>query len=155
VAQLTERPPEWVETAPIRIQNSRSIAAPADAVWARIADHVTWPEWFTDLKGVKVTTASSGVGGGREVKLPGVTVRETFTAWDPPRQFAFTLTEGPRVMTSMAETITISGEGDASTITYTQGIEPAKGFGWLWKLNAKRMDSQMRKALDRLAALVE
>jgi uncharacterized protein YndB with AHSA1/START domain len=155
MAQLVERSPEWIGTAPVVVQNSRRINASADSVWARIADHESWPEWFTDLKSVKVTTAPEGVGGGREVKLPGITVGETFTAWDPPSHFAFTLVEGPRILASMAESITIEPEGDGCVITYAQGIQPGKGFGWLWKINAKRMNGQQRKALDRLAALVE
>ena len=154
MAQLVERPPEWVSSAPVLVKNSRSIAAPVERVWARIADHESWPEWFTDASSVKVTTAAEGVGGGREVKLPGATMREVFTAWDPPNHFAFSVVEGPRMLKSMAESITIEGEGDECTITYAQGIEPAKGFGWLWKLLAKRMDARQRKALDRLAVQV-
>ena len=155
MAQLVERSPEWIGTAPVVVQNSRRIAASADAVWARIADHETWPEWFTDLSKVRVTTAASGVGGGREVSMPGITVREVFTAWEPPNHFAFTVVEGPRVLAAMAESITIEPDGDGCTITYAQGIEPATGFGRVLKVMARRMNGQQRKALDRLAALVE
>lgn len=155
MAAKIERQPEWVATAPVTIHNTRRIDAPAEAVWARIADHVTWPEWFTDLTKVSITLGAEGVGGGRQVSMPGVTVRERFTAWDPPTRFAFTVIEGPPILASMAELLEITPDGDACTIAYTQGIEPAKGFGWFWKLGSKRMDGQMRKALDRLAALVE
>jgi uncharacterized protein YndB with AHSA1/START domain len=155
MAHLVERSPEWIGTAPIVVQNSRRIDASADAVWARIADHETWPEWFTDLSKVEVTTAASGVGGGRQVSMPGITVREVFTAWDPPNHFAFTVVEGPRILTAMAESITIEIDGDGCTITYAQGLEPAKGFGGILRAMARRMNGQQRKALDRLAALVE
>lgn len=150
----TERGPEWVATAPIVVRSSRRIAAPADAVWERIADHESWTEWFTDLQKVSVTLGAEGVGGGRKVWLPGVTMLERFTAWDPPTRFAFTIIEGPRMIASMAELIEIEPDGDACTITYTQGIEPAKGFGWFWKVASKRMGGQLRKALGRLDALV-
>jgi uncharacterized protein YndB with AHSA1/START domain len=155
MAQLVERSPEWVSTAPIVIQNSRRIAASADAVWAKIADHETWPEWFTDLSKVEVTTAASGVGGGREVSMLGIHVREVFTAWEPPNHFAFTLVEGPRILAAMAESITIEADGDGCTINYAQGVEPAKGFGAVCKVMARRMNGQQRRALDRLADLVE
>ncbi|MCB0965764.1 MAG: SRPBCC family protein [Ilumatobacter sp.] len=155
MAQLDERPPEWIETAPVVVRNARRIAAPVDAVWGRIADHETWPEWFTDLKTVTVTFAPEGVGGGRDVAAPGLKVRERFTEWEPPHRFAFTLFEGPPIMAAMAESVVLEPDGDGCTITYAQGIEPAKGFGWLMKLVAKRLDGQQRKALDRLAALVE
>ena len=154
MAQLVERSPEWIETAPVVVRNSRRIAAPAEVVWARIADHETWPEWFTDLSKVTVTLGAEGVGGGREVSVPGVTMRERFTAWDPPTRFAFTVIDGPRILSSMAEIVTIEPDGDECTITYVQGMEPAKGFGLLWKGLAKRMDASQRKALDRLSALV-
>ena len=155
MAQLVERSPEWIGTAPIVVQNSRRIGASAEVVWARIADHETWPEWFTDLSKVEVTTAASGVGGGREVSMPGVRVREVFTAWDPPNHFAFTVIEGPRILEAMAESIMIESEDGGCTITYAQGIEPAKGFGRICKVMARRMNGQQRKALDRLATLVE
>jgi uncharacterized protein YndB with AHSA1/START domain len=149
-----EREPEWVPNAPVVVSNSLRIDAPAETVWARIADHESWTEWFRDLQKVSVTLGAEGVGGGRQVWMPGVTVKERFTAWDPPTRFAFTIIEGPRVITSMGELIEIEPDGDACTITYTQGIEPAKGFGWFWKLGAKRMNGQMRKALDNLSELV-
>jgi uncharacterized protein YndB with AHSA1/START domain len=155
MAEKIERAPEWVPTAPVAIRNSRRIEAPAEKVWERIADHETWPEWFTDLSTVEITLGAEGVGGGRQVSMPGVKVRERFTAWDPPTRFAFTIVDGPVMITSMAELIEIEPDGDACTITYTQGIEPAKGFGWFWKIGSKRLDGQLKKALDRLAALVE
>ena len=111
MAQLTERPADWVSTAPIVVENSRRIAAPIDTVWARIADHESWPEWFTDLSSVTVTFAAEGVGGGRDVKVPGMTVKERFTAWEPPHRFAFTLFEGPRIMASMAESVVLEPDG--------------------------------------------
>ena len=155
MAAKIEREPEWVPTAPVTIRNSRRIAATTELVWARTADHETWTEWFTDLSEISITLGAEGVGGGRQVSVPGVTVRERFTAWEPPTRFAFTIIDGPKMITSMGELVEIEPDGDACTLTYTQGVEPAKGFGWFWKLGAKRMDGQMKKALDRLADLVE
>jgi len=154
MAEKIERNPEWVPNAPVVVRNSRRIDAPAEAVWARIADHESWTEWFTDLMKVEVTLGAEGVGGGRQVWMPAVTVQERFTAWDPPTRFAFTIVEGPRVIASMAELIEIAPDGDACTVTYTQGIEPAKWFGLFWKVGAWRMNRQMKKALDNLAELV-
>ena len=154
MAQLIERQPEWIDDAPISLSNSRRIAASPEAVWARIADHETWPEWFTDFSKVTVTSGAEGVGGGRKVTMPGATVTELFTEWEPNRRFAFTLVEGPPILASMAELVEIEPADDGCTITYRQGIEPAKGFAWLWKPVAKRFDGQTRKALDRLADLL-
>lgn len=154
MAQLTEREPEWIASAPVVVRNTLTVAAPAEAVWARIADHASWPEWFTDLKRVEVTDGATGVGGGRSVALPGTTMRERFTAWEPPRRFAFTVIEGPPALRSMAEEITIVDDEVGCVVTYAQGLEPTRGFGWLVKLVARRMNTQQRRALEGLAALV-
>ena len=155
MAQLTERPADWPSTAPIVVNYSRRIAAPVETVWQRIVDHETWTEWMTDLSSVTVTLGAEGVGGGRDAKANGMTVKERFTAWDPPHQFGFTVYEGPRVLTSMAETIDLEADGDGCKINYTIGLEPAKGFGWLVKQMAKRLGASQRKAIDTLAGLVE
>ena len=62
------QPPEWIDAAPIIVREEIEIAAPPSAVWARIADHETWPEWFTALDrverigtGVEVLSRHDGV----------------------------------------------------------------------------------------------
>jgi hypothetical protein len=154
MSNLPRREPDWISTAPIVVTRSRRIDASADVVWARIADHETWSEWFTALKSVRVTGEPAAVDGRREVSMSGVTVGEVFTAWEPDSLFAFSVVQAPPILASMAESVALTAEGpSACTITYTQGIEPARGFGWLWRLIAKRMTSELTKALDRLATL--
>ncbi|MEO6571593.1 MAG: SRPBCC family protein, partial [Ilumatobacteraceae bacterium] len=63
MAELPLRPPEWIPTAPIVVRRERAIAADAASVWRRIADHETWPEWFTALDRVRVIGSAEGVGG--------------------------------------------------------------------------------------------
>ena len=133
----------------------RRVAASCDAVWARIADHETWPEWFTALKRVRVTGEPAGVGGQREVSMTGATVREVFTVWEPGVQFAFAVVQANRTLAGMAESVELREDGDGCVVTYRQGIEPARGFGWLWKRILPRMRSELTKALDRLATLAE
>jgi uncharacterized protein YndB with AHSA1/START domain len=158
MAALEHRPPSWIPPAPIVVHRSRRIAAPAAVVWRQIADHERWPEWFTALQRVRVTTGAEGVGGGREVKLAkptSVTIGEVFTAWEPERTFAFTLVSAPRSLASMAEIIELDETDGATTISYTQGIEPSRGFGWFWKLSRHRLGRELDKALDALAVRVE
>ncbi len=155
MSTLPRREPDWIPTAPIVITRSRRIDASVDAVWAWIADHETWPEWFTALKSVRVTGEPAGVDGRREVSMGGLTLGEVFTAWEPGSLFAFSVVKGPPIVASVAESVALTAEGaGACTITYTQGIEPARGFGWLWRIIARRMNSELRKGLDRLADLV-
>lgn len=155
MAELPAQQPEWIATAPIQVVETRRIAASCDAVWARIADHETWPEWFTALKSVRVTTGAEGIGGGREVAVPGATFGEVFTAWEPGQRFAFSVIEASRTLAAMAESVELAADGDGCVITYRQGIEPARGFGWFWKLVQRRLRSNLASALDRLAVLVE
>jgi len=156
MATPMHREPEWIATAPIRVERSRRIDASAEAVWAIIADHEAWPDWFGALDSVRVTGEPAGVGGRRKVKSGAVTVSEVFTAWEPNVQFAFTAVSAPRVLRSLAESVDITDVDDTGcTVVYTQGIEPAKGFAWLLKYVSRRLSAELVKALDALAAKAE
>src|SRR6478609_3841576 len=73
------QPPEWIDSAPIRVERTVDIAAPPSVVWGLIADHVGWPKWFTTLDAVEVLGAGSGVGGGRRVTVKKLPLEEEFT----------------------------------------------------------------------------
>jgi carbon monoxide dehydrogenase subunit G len=155
MAELPVRQPDWIDDAPIRNAATRRIAAKPDAVWARIADHEAWPEWFTVLKSVRVTTGAEGVGGGRAVSMPGATMHEVFTVWEPSTHFAFAVVKANPLLASMAESVELTPDGDGCVIRYRQGIEPARGFGWFWKATLPRLRRELVRALDRLAVLAE
>lgn len=155
MADLPAHPPAWIDTAPITNRADRRIAAPASVVWARIADHESWPEWFTALSRVNVTGDPAGVGGGRTVSMPGLTVVEEFTVWEPERQFAFAVVGANRTIAGMAESVEIRDDPDGCVVTYRQGVEPGSGFGWFWKLALPRLRKELTKALAQLAASVE
>lgn len=152
---MTHRDPDWIDEAPLRIEVSRPVAASAPAVWARIADHENWSEWFAEIKRVEVTGDAAGIGGRRDVTLGPITVKEVFTAWEPEARFAFTLVEGPPNLASVAESVTIDATGDGCTVTYRQGIEARRFTGWMLPLLRRRMEPALRTALDRLADLCE
>ena len=154
MAKMVERDPDWIGRAPLHVSNTRRIDASPDAVWERIADHPGWTEWLTDLKRVEVTLGATGVGGGRVVSAPLVKISERFTAWDPGQRFAFTATDGPYPLLSLAEMVTIEPDGDGCTVTYQQGLEGRRWFGLIAKLVARKLDSSTRAALGRLADLV-
>jgi hypothetical protein len=155
MADLPVHPPTWIDTAPLRNVGERRIAATCDAVWARIADHETWPEWFTALKRVRVTGEAAGVGGQREVSMTGTTIGEVFTVWEPGVQFAFAVVRANRTLAGLAESVELRDDGDGCFVTYRQGIQPGRGFGWLWEPIRRRMRSELTKALDQLASLAE
>ena len=65
MATHREHPPEWIDNAPVTVERSVEIAANPEQVWAHVADHETWPEWFGAISKVEVTGEPSGVGGAR------------------------------------------------------------------------------------------
>jgi uncharacterized protein YndB with AHSA1/START domain len=126
---LTPRPLDWIDSAPVRASRSRRIAQPPATVWAAIADHAGWTEWFPRLVSVTPGEVANAVGGTRTVDLGAAAVEEEFLAWEPERHFAFTVTASTRPgLRSMVEDIRLTRDGDtACTVTYTMGVDPVGG----------------------------
>lgn len=153
---ITPRPPEWVDTAPVRIVVTREVPAPPDQVFAVIADHEAWPTWFEVLQEVEVPERGEGVGGGRRVHLPGMVFDEEFTEWVPGEVFAFTVTHMSRpLLTSLAERVRLTPVGEGRTrVEYVQGFEPKTWARPLLALARSRMRKGLEQGLDGLAARV-
>jgi uncharacterized protein YndB with AHSA1/START domain len=148
---MTPRPLEWIDTAPVRASRSRRIGQPPATVWAAIADHEAWPQWFPRLVGVEPGPVSEGVGGTRRVDVGLAAVDEEFLAWEPESRFAFTVTGSTRPgLRSMNEDIRLTRDGtSACTVTYTMGLEPAGG-----RLLRPVLQPVLRKTIsDALAGL--
>ncbi len=150
------QPPEWIESAPIRVEESISIGAPAEAVWAHLADHEHWPDWFTDLDKVEITGAASGVGGKRRVTAMRLPIDEEFTVWDENEQFAFAVV-GTKLpfLSTMAESVTIEPAKGGCRVVYRQGLQARRGFGRLLSLLWKRAPGQLQRALANLKTIAE
>lgn len=80
---------------PIRapIRSRIEIDAPIAAVWVRLADIATQPEWMTEMTAVRLTTPGpTGVGtrGEAKVRILGITVRDPVEVveFSPPHRFA-------------------------------------------------------------------
>ena len=150
-------PPEWIDTAPIIIERSVEIAASPAEVWGHIADHERWPEWFGAVSKVEVTGDPTGVGGKRRVTVKGgATLDEVFTAWDENERFAFAVV-GSKVpiLAALAETVDIEPAGDGCRVTYRQGIEVKRGFGWAVGQMAKVIGTRLAAALEQLRLRAE
>jgi uncharacterized protein YndB with AHSA1/START domain len=163
---LPVHPPSWIHDAPVRVAASRTIAAPAEAVWAVLADHEAWPTWFTTLTTVEVTGAATGVGGRRRVSIGRARLDEEFTAWESAREFSFAVTEVTMrptrlrtikvpVVRGMAESIRLTPIGDdRCAVVYEQGIEPTRFGAIVLKGAGKKMETTLHGVLERLEALV-
>jgi uncharacterized protein YndB with AHSA1/START domain len=152
----TLQPPEWIDAAPIRVERTIEISAPPEAVWQRISDHSSWPEWFAALDSVVVLGSPTGVGGGRRVTVKKLPLDEEFTAWDENEHFAFAIVRSKLpILESMAESVRIEPTNSGSRVIYRQGLQAKRGFGKaldvMWKQNAKQLDI----ALQNLKQLVE
>ncbi len=153
---MTTRPLEWIDQAPVRASRTRRIAASPAVVWAAIADHHSWSQWFGPITEVVPGETSEGVGGTRRVIVGKVEVDEEFLAWDPEERFAFTVTAstGPGLR-SMNEDVRLTPAGDdATTVTYTMALDPIGA-----KVVRPLLTPVLRRALDKalagLAAHVE
>jgi uncharacterized protein YndB with AHSA1/START domain len=163
---LPVHPPAWIHDAPFRVAASRTIPAPAEAVWGVLADHEAWPSWFTTLTTVEVTGSPTGIGGRRRVAIGRARLDEEFTAWEPAREFSFAITEvtmrPTRLRTirvplvkGMAESIRLTPVGDdRCAVVYEQGIEPTRFGAIVLKGATKKMETTLHAALERLEARV-
>jgi uncharacterized protein YndB with AHSA1/START domain len=162
MATHPEHPPEWIATAPVTIERSVDIAAAPAAVWAVIADHEGWPDWFGPLSKVEVTGAATGVGGQRRVTIgKAPPLDEVFTAWDENERFAFAVVGsklpflGALAESVEIEPISLDSGDDGSRVTYRQGFDLKYGLGWLAARGANRLGDHLSKALDSLETHVE
>jgi carbon monoxide dehydrogenase subunit G len=136
--------------------NTIEIAATPGDVWQRLADHVTWSEWFPSLDKVEVTGAPAGIGGKRRVTVSRLPLDEEFTAWTEEEQFAFAIVKSPLLfVAALAEDIRLEATDSGCRITYRQGIEAKKGCSWLAKAAFRSLDASTAEALNNLKSLVE
>lgn len=150
------RPPEWIDSAPIRVERSVDIAAAPEAVWAIVADHTGWPRWFTALDSVEVTGAADGVGGARRVTVKRLPLDEHFTAWNVDEHFAFAVvTSKIPILATMAESVRFEPVASGCRVTYRQGLQAVRGAGFLLGLMWKPAAKQLETALTNLRSLAE
>lgn len=153
---ITSRPLDWIDRAPVRLSATRRIQAPVADVWGRVADHESWPEWWSGLQQVEPGARATGVGGTRRVHLAGkVTIEEEFLAWEEQRRFAFAVTHmKPRMLRSLVEDVVLDPVEDGVTdVTYTQGWDP-KGGRLVQAVIRRTVGPQISDALDELAKLL-
>ena len=155
---VTRRPMKWMDDAPIRVTQSRHITASADAVFAVLADHEAWPQWFGALSAVEITGEPAGVGAERRVFIPGLgAIDEEFLVWEPGEAFGFSVIGMQRrIFVSLNELITIEPSGEGVLVTYTQAFDPKLWIALWWHIAARTtLPRALRKGLAGLANRVE
>jgi uncharacterized protein YndB with AHSA1/START domain len=154
MSALTMETIDWIERAPIRVEARAESTASPDKVFAVLADHERWPEWFPRVKKVTVLGRAEGVGARRRVALPGMTVDEEFIAWDPGARWSFTGYDArPRFTRSLVEDCVLTPLPDGGTaISYTMYLDPAGLAGFLVKRSIGVMRKNNTQAMQNLAA---
>jgi hypothetical protein len=151
---LVPQPIEWIHAAPIHIvAHAESSASPA-AVFAVLADHERWPEWFPSVRKVTVLGAAAGVGARRRVAVPGATVDEEFIIWDPGVRWSFTgLAARPGFTRSLIEDCQLDAlESGGTAITYTMHLDPPPVLRPLVRATAGLLRRNNARAMANLAA---
>ena len=151
--ELVTQTIDWIERAPLALEGrARSTASP-EAVFAVLADHERWPEWFPNVRHVEVLGQAEGVGARRRVRIPGASVEEVFIVWDPGVRWSFTGTRArPRFVQSIVEDCRLTAvEGGGTDISYTMYLEPTPLFRPLLAIAKGGVRASIQKAVRRLA----
>lgn len=157
---MTPRPPEWIDSAPIKTRASREIIATPEEVWAVLIEHTRWPEWFDALARAE-GTGGDGLGSTRSVWIKNWRIDEEFVIWDEPNSFGFTVLAADGPIGRFAETLNERVDvqvlsPDRVRVTYLQGWQPRSGFAArVLKSTAKRTTQQLRGALASLEDHIE
>lgn len=150
---LVPRTIEWIDTAPIKIEAHAETSASPAAVFAVLADHERWPEWFPSVKRVTVLGKAAGVGARRRVAVPGATVDEEFIIWEPEVRWTFTgIDARPRFVRSLIEDCRLTPlESGGTAVSYTMYLDPPAALRPLVKVMARQIRRNNTRALANLA----
>ena len=148
---------DWIERAPVSFSGSVTTTASPQAVFAILADHERWPDWFPLLKKEEVLgPRREGVGIRRVATFPGGKVEEIIIAWDPGQRLAFTATAvSPGIVRALIDDCRIEAAPSGTRVTYTTYLEPVSVFRPLMGLMKGLMGKQLDKGMRALAARAE
>ena len=130
----------------------RTSAAPA-TVYAIAADSSSYPQWggigsFEEIR--QGADTRYGKGSERIFRTAGLTVREEVVAAEPDRYIAYRLISGLPLKDYLGE-ITITPDGDKTSVGWYSSFIPPKGFGWFWRAFMQRTLGTMCAALVKEA----
>lgn len=148
---------DWIDQAPFSFSGSAMTKASPDAVFAVLADHERWPEWFPVItKTVVLGEQREGVGTRRLTTIPGGSIEELILAWDVGRRYAFTATAvHPAIVHALLDDCRIEPMQSGARVTYTVHLDPAGIVHPLLNLIKGLLGSQLTKGMHALAARAE
>ena len=148
---------DWIDQAPFSFSGSAMTKASRDAVFAVLADHERWPEWFPVItKTVVLGEQREGVGTRRLTNIPGGSIEEVILAWDVGRRFAFTATAvHPAIVHALVDDCRIEPVQTGARVTYNVYLDPAGMVLPLLDLMKGLLASELNKGMQALAVLAE
>jgi carbon monoxide dehydrogenase subunit G len=155
--ELEKQTIDWIERAPASAHGRAVSSAPPEAVFAVLADHVRWSEWFPHVRKVEVMGAASGVGARRRVHIPGAVVEEEFIVWEPGVRWSFTGTGAkPGIARALVEDCQLTATPEGGTaISYGMHIAPAPLLAPFMRFGVRALTKNLTTAMERLAARAE
>ena len=152
-----EKTLDWIGQAPFSFSGSAMTKASPDAVFAVLADHERWPEWFPVItKTVILGEQREGVGTRRLTNIPGGSIEERILAWDVGRRFAFTATAvHPAVVHALLDDCHIEPVQSGARVTYNVYLDPAGMVLPLLELMKGLLASELNKGMQALAVRAE
>ena len=148
---------DWIDQAPFSFSGSAMTKASPEAVFAVLADHERWPEWFPVItKTIVLGEKREGVGTRRLTNLPGGSIEELILAWDVGRRFAFTATAvHPPIVHALIDDCRIEPVQDGARVTYTVYLDPAGMVHALLDLMKGLLASELTKGMQALVGRAE
>lgn len=124
--------------------------APAERVFALLADAPSWSRWAPFEEAV--VEQGEGLGEVRRFRTGRVTSRERVTVLEPPRRFGYELLSGLPVRDYRAE-VTLATAADGGTDIRWHSIFDAMipGTGWLMRRRLGRFIAETANGLARAA----
>lgn len=109
------------------IHRSRSIAAPAQKIWAVLADFGALSSWAdnADHSCILFRGADGGpIGTARRVQVKREALVEQITEFDPPHALSYDIEGLPRALRRVTNRWTLTpGESDSTVVTLTSTVE--------------------------------
>jgi uncharacterized protein YndB with AHSA1/START domain len=114
----------------MELAHERHIRAAPERVFGVLADFGDIAEWARFVQHSSLLTdQTSGVGTSRRVQMARQTVVETVTAWDEPRELAYTIDGLPPIIGAVGNRWTLAPAGpdtSVTIVTITTRIEPGR-----------------------------
>lgn len=115
----------------LSVSKSTTIAASADAVWAKVKDFNGLGTWHPAIAKSEIAEGSNNeVGAVRVLTLGGEPtpppIKEKLTALDDAgKTFSYEILEGPLPVSGYSSTLTVVAAGEGSTVTWSSTFKSA------------------------------